>query len=101
MTDYVFSWSKMLSLQGNTAPYLQNAYVRVRSIFRKLGAELGIPVHVPSPIYTTDNAAMIAAAGYPKLERGEVSPWRMSAEVSWRIQNVDVEVPVKRVRYRL
>ncbi|MFZ4483166.1 MAG: arginine--tRNA ligase [Chthoniobacterales bacterium] len=39
MTDYVFSWSKMLSLQGNTAPYLQNAYVRVRSIFRKLGAE--------------------------------------------------------------
>ncbi|MFM8683152.1 MAG: arginine--tRNA ligase, partial [Chthoniobacterales bacterium] len=40
MTDYVFSWSKMLSLQGNTAPYLQNAYVRVRSIFRKLGAEL-------------------------------------------------------------
>lgn len=38
MTDYVFSWSKMLSLQGNTAPYLQNAYVRVRSIFRKLGA---------------------------------------------------------------
>lgn len=41
MTDYVFSWSKMLSLQGNTAPYLQNAYVRVRSIFRKLGSELG------------------------------------------------------------
>jgi arginyl-tRNA synthetase len=39
MTDYVFSWAKMLSLQGNTAPYLQNAYVRVQSIFRKLGAE--------------------------------------------------------------
>jgi len=35
MTDYVFSWERMLSLQGNTAPYLQNAYVRVRSIFRK------------------------------------------------------------------
>jgi arginyl-tRNA synthetase len=35
MTDYVFSWEKMLSLQGNTAPYLQNAYVRIRSIFRK------------------------------------------------------------------
>lgn len=41
MTDYVFSWSKMLSLQGNTAPYLQNACVRVHSIFRKLGADLG------------------------------------------------------------
>jgi arginyl-tRNA synthetase len=36
MTDYVFSWEKMLSLQGNTAPYLQNAYVRIRSIFRKV-----------------------------------------------------------------
>ena len=37
MTDYVFSWDRMLSLQGNTAPYLQNAYVRIRSIFRKSG----------------------------------------------------------------
>ena len=37
MTDYVFSWEKMLSLHGNTAPYLQNAYVRICSIFRKAG----------------------------------------------------------------
>ena len=36
LTDYQFSWEKMLSLQGNTAPYLMNAYVRTRSIFRKL-----------------------------------------------------------------
>ncbi|MBA2269483.1 MAG: arginine--tRNA ligase [Chthoniobacterales bacterium] len=35
MTDYIFSWDRMLSLQGNTAPYLQNAYVRIQSIFRK------------------------------------------------------------------
>jgi arginyl-tRNA synthetase len=43
MTDYKFSWDKMLSLQGNTAPYLINAYVRTRSIFRKLegNVELG------------------------------------------------------------
>jgi len=38
MTDYIFSWDKMLALQGNTAPYLQNAYVRIRSIFRKAAA---------------------------------------------------------------
>ncbi|PYL53296.1 MAG: arginine--tRNA ligase [Verrucomicrobia bacterium] len=38
MSDYIFSWDKMLALQGNTAPYLQNAYVRIRSIFRKAGA---------------------------------------------------------------
>jgi arginyl-tRNA synthetase len=37
MTDYIFSWERMLSLHGNTAPYLQNAYVRIRSIFRKAG----------------------------------------------------------------
>ncbi len=35
LTDYVFSWDRMLSFQGNTAPYLQNAYVRIRSIFRR------------------------------------------------------------------
>ena len=43
MTDYIFSWSKMLSFQGNTAPYLQNAYVRIRSIFRKLEGEFAVP----------------------------------------------------------
>jgi arginyl-tRNA synthetase len=35
LTDYIFSWDKMLSFQGNTSPYLQNAYVRIRSIFRR------------------------------------------------------------------
>ena len=34
-SDYVFSWGKMLSLEGNTAPYMQYAYARIRSIFRK------------------------------------------------------------------
>ena len=35
MTNYVFSYQKMLSLQGNTAPYMMYAYVRVRGIFRR------------------------------------------------------------------
>ncbi|MCD6303343.1 MAG: arginine--tRNA ligase, partial [Planctomycetes bacterium] len=39
MSDYVFSWDKMLSLEGNTAPYMQYAYARVRSIFRKAGSD--------------------------------------------------------------
>ncbi|MFB3893194.1 MAG: arginine--tRNA ligase [Phycisphaerae bacterium] len=34
-SDYVFSWDKMLALDGNTAPYMQYAYARIRSIFRK------------------------------------------------------------------
>jgi arginyl-tRNA synthetase len=36
-SDYVFSWDKMLALSGNTAPYLQYAYARIKSIFRKAG----------------------------------------------------------------
>ena len=35
-SDYVFSWEGMLSFEGNTAPYLQYAYARIQSIFRKL-----------------------------------------------------------------
>lgn len=33
--DYIFNWDSMLSFEGNTAPYLQYAYTRIRSIFRK------------------------------------------------------------------
>lgn len=35
MTDYIFDWDTMLSFEGNTAPYLQYAYTRIRSIFRR------------------------------------------------------------------
>jgi arginyl-tRNA synthetase len=35
VADYVFSFDKMLALDGNTAPYLQYAHARIRSIFRK------------------------------------------------------------------
>jgi arginyl-tRNA synthetase len=37
--DYVFSWEKLLAFDGNTAPYVLNAYVRIRAIFRKAGLE--------------------------------------------------------------
>ena len=56
MTDYVFSWDKMLSLHGNTAPYLQNAYVRIQSIFRKAG-----DVTAGSEIALTDPAELVLA----------------------------------------
>jgi len=68
MTDYVFSWSKMLSLQGNTAPYLQNAYVRVRSIFRKLGTE----VSTGGELAYTQPAELALAKKL--LQFGEVAP---------------------------
>jgi arginyl-tRNA synthetase len=45
-SDYMFSWDKMLSFDGNTAPYLQNAYVRIRSIFRKAQSAPATGAHV-------------------------------------------------------
>lgn len=45
-SDYVFDWDSMLSLEGNTAPYLQYACVRVNSIVRRAGAgaDPGTPI---------------------------------------------------------
>ncbi len=57
MTDYIFSWDRMLSLQGNTAPYLQNAYVRIRSIFRKAGEEF----QPPNELKLTESAELTLA----------------------------------------
>ena len=36
-TDYIFDWDRMLSFEGNTAPYLQYSYTRIRSLFRRAG----------------------------------------------------------------
>ena len=41
-SDYIFSWDKMLALQGNTAPYLVYAYARIKSIFRKAAETFNI-----------------------------------------------------------
>jgi arginyl-tRNA synthetase len=68
LTDYVFSWSKMLSFQGNTAPYLQNAYVRSRSIFRRLKEQF----HPPSQVELGDPAEEKLAKKL--LQFGEVVP---------------------------
>ncbi len=49
-TDYVFSWSKMLAMNGNTAPYMQYAYVRIQSIFRKATGQTDSLAHSPGDI---------------------------------------------------
>ncbi|NWA61687.1 arginine--tRNA ligase [Pantoea sp. B9002] len=38
-TDYIFDWDNMLAFEGNTAPYMQYAYTRVLSVFRKAGID--------------------------------------------------------------
>lgn len=52
-TDYIFDWNTMLSFEGNTAPYLQYAYTRIRSVFRKakvdmLGQQSAVQLETPS-----------------------------------------------------
>jgi arginyl-tRNA synthetase len=51
--DYVFEWDRMLSFDGNTAPYLQYAHARICSIFRRdgvdRGAARGAPIELGAP----------------------------------------------------
>lgn len=51
ITDYVFNWDTMLSFEGNTAPYIQYAYVRIMSIFKKSKNEIS---SLKSNIYLSD-----------------------------------------------
>ncbi len=70
----------------------------------KLGGKLNIPVYFPSKHLSTDNAAMIAAAGFFHLQNGECDDLSMTADVTMRLQNLDVEdakLRKKKVRYRL
>ena len=63
-TLITFTWDKALSLQGNTAPYVQYAYARIRSIQRKV-AELGA---VPGPLVAlepTERALVMTLLRYP------------------------------------
>ncbi len=75
----------------------------LRESCRAAAERLGIPVYFPSPHLSTDNAAMIAAAGTVKLQAGERSGWDLNADVMLRLQNIEVEDAElrKRVRYRL
>src|SRR5262249_6427963 len=65
--------------------------------------DFNAPVYYPSPILTTDNAAMIAAAGYPRLLRGENDGLAFTASTTIKLENFKLEgyeTPVK-ARYRV
>lgn len=52
-TDYIFDWDTMLSFEGNTAPYLQYAYTRIKSIFRRANIN---PADIDQPFILQDPA---------------------------------------------
>ena len=76
----------------------------LREASRVVAEHLGVPVYFPSPHLSTDNAAMIAAAGTVKLEAGERAGFDLNADVNLRLQNLEVEDEALRkqgVHYRL
>ncbi|MGC6423912.1 MAG: arginine--tRNA ligase [Lentimonas sp.] len=56
--DYVFSWDRLLSFEGNTAPYLLYAVARINSIFRKLGVDPEAPIEGASQLETDAEQAL-------------------------------------------
>ncbi|EJU8985778.1 arginine--tRNA ligase [Salmonella enterica] len=59
-TDYIFDWDNMLAFEGNTAPYMQYAYTRVLSVFRK--ADIDEQALASAPIIISeDREAQLAA----------------------------------------
>ena len=76
----------------------------LREASTRAAERLGIPVYFPSRHLSTDNAAMIAAAGHAHLLRGEIADLAMTADVTLRLQNFqneDIDLRSKRVKYRL
>lgn len=78
-SDYIFSWEKMISLEGNTAAYLLYAVARIRSIFRKLDLDLTDPAaFAAADALTTATELALARklAKFPEGLRGAVSQLR-------------------------
>lgn len=66
-SDYVFDWDQMLSFDGNTAPYLQYAYSRTRSLFTRGGVD---PTSLPTQVVSVDEPERrlaVTIAGYQDL----------------------------------
>jgi len=69
---------------------------RLREVFTVRTAESGLKFYYPKPILTTDNAAMIAAAGTAKLMRGETAGLDVNADPNLRLAVPDRNFPGKR-----
>jgi N6-L-threonylcarbamoyladenine synthase len=69
---------------------------RLREVFANRASGAGLKFYYPKPILTTDNAAMIAAAGTAKLLRGETAPIDVNADPNLRLAVSDKNFPDKR-----
>ena len=92
-SDYVFSWDKMLAMQGNTATYMQYAYARISSIFRKGGADPrqfraspGPPVVLSHP---TERALALALLRFPESLELAAAEYKPNAVTSYLFELAD------------
>ncbi len=65
--DYLFDWNKMLAFDGNTAPYVLNAYVRAMSIFRKADEAIEAPRRILGPSHPRERALMILLTQWEEI----------------------------------
>jgi len=76
----------------------------LRRAAEQAAGELSLPVYFPSKHLSTDNAAMIAAAGYFQLKQDKTADLRMTADITMRLQNMPEEnknIREGKVKYRL
>lgn len=91
-TDYLFSWEKMLAMQGNTGAYMQYAYARIRSIFRKVGVtpesirQLDPKVTLNEP---QERALALAVLRFPEALDAALAEYKPSAitQYLWDLAN--------------
>jgi arginyl-tRNA synthetase len=76
--DYIFDWERMLAFEGNTAPYLQYAHARIRSIFRR--GHLDVP-RPDQPLVLAEPAERqlaLSLLGFPEAVASSLSSWSPS-----------------------
>ena len=76
--DYVFDWERMLAFEGNTAPYLQYAHARIRSIFRRGDVAVPRPGGTPLLSEPVERELALALLGFPEALSSALSAWSPS-----------------------
>ena len=76
--DYVFDWERMLAFEGNTAPYLQYAHARIRSIFRRGNAAVPDPGPLPLLTEPAERDLALALLGFNDAVTSPLGSWNPS-----------------------
>jgi arginyl-tRNA synthetase len=76
--DYLFDWERMLAFEGNTAPYLQYAHARIRSILRRSEIEPPAPGHPPVLAEKAERDLALTLLGFAEAVDSSLASWSPS-----------------------